>query len=121
MELYKVCRIDEDDYGTLRIYDGEAATIAEDVHEMALTANNTVLYLGEYSGKHQTGTLYLYSGSEPTKLDDDVTAVVATYDRWTDAAYQTGGSIKHEDEAGSAPSSSSSDYDWFWDYYFGLY
>ena len=112
---------DEDDYGTLRIYDGEAATIAEDVHEMALTANDTVLYLGEYSGKHQTGTLYLYSGSEPTKLDDDVTAVVATYDRWTDAAYQTGGSIKHEDEAGSAPSSSSSDYDWFWDYYFGLY
>ena len=112
---------DEDDYGTLRIYDGEAATIAEDVHEMALTANNTVLYLGEYSGKHQTGTLYLYSGSEPTKLDDDVTAVVAPYDRWTDAAYQTGGSIKHEDEAGSAPSSSNSDYDWFWDYYFGLY
>ena len=111
----------EDDYGTLRIYDGEAATIAEDVHEMALTANDTVLYLGEYSGKHQTGTLYLYSGSEPTKLDDDVTAVVATYDRWTDAAYQTGGSIKYEDEAGSAPSSSSSDYDWFWDYYFGLY
>ena len=112
---------DEDGYGTLRIYDGEAATIAEDVHEMALTANDTVLYLGEYSGKHQTGTLYLYSGSEPTKLDDDVTAVVATYDRWTDAAYQTGGSIKYEDEAGSAPSSSSSDYDWFWDYYFGLY
>lgn len=124
----------EDQYGTLRLYeDGEASTIAEDVHDMELTLNDAILYLSDFSSNHQVGTLYLYSGSEPVKLDDDVTAIVFTYDRWSETGYQSGGSINYyeEDESeydssssGSGSSSASSDYDyydWLLDYYYGLY
>ena len=124
----------EDQYGTLRLYeDGEASTIAEDVHDMELTLNDAILYLSDFSSNHQVGTLYLYSGSEPVKLDDDVTAIVFTYDRWSETGYQSGGSIDYyeEDEneysepsSGSGSSSTSSDYDyydWLLDYYYGLY
>lgn len=118
---------EEDGYGTLRIYDGEAATIAEDVHAVSLTPNDTILYLGEYSSNHQVGALYLYTGSESTKLDDDVTAIVSVYDYWDELGYQTGGSINYYDEesgGGSAPSDGGSAsgsyddyyYDWLWDY-----
>ena len=100
---------------------------------MELTLNDAILYLSDFSSNHQVGTLYLYSGSEPVKLDDDVTAIVFTYDRWSETGYQSGGSINYyeEDEneysepsSGSGSSSASSDYDyydWLLDYYYGLY
>ncbi len=65
--------------GTLKVYDGEAVKIADDVYDYAVLPNGHVLYLYDYSTKSYTGELYDWDGGDAEKIDEDVVCLIPYY------------------------------------------
>ena len=66
----------EKSYGTLKIYDGEAKKIRDDVHSYNLSTEGEVLYISDFSSKYYKGDLYLYNGKKSEKIDMDVNGII---------------------------------------------
>jgi hypothetical protein len=66
---------------------GTKTKIADDVHEYDIIDNGDILYLYDYSMNYYTGTLYLFNGGDPKKIDDDVTALIPSHDYETKGDY----------------------------------
>ncbi len=66
------------EYGTLKVSDlKESVKVEDDVHAYTVMPNGDILYLYDYSLDYYRGELYLYDGGkEPTKIDEDVTAIL---------------------------------------------
>ena len=79
-KIYYFVDWDNSDYeGTLKVYNKkEASTIADDVTTFEVI-DDMVIYLYDMSSNSQTGELYKYDG-KATKITDDVSAIVTTYD-----------------------------------------
>jgi hypothetical protein len=79
--VYYVDYDEEDQKGTLTIYKGkDAVTIGEDVHSYSAYDDKKIVYLTDYNIDKYTGDAYLYKGSgKKVKIDDDVTALIPTY------------------------------------------
>ena len=60
---------------------GEAVKIKDDVSEFLLCADGSVLYMYDYSNTSNRGELYLYRNGNSEKLDDDVSQIVAIYNK----------------------------------------
>ncbi len=65
--------------GTLKIYDGDAEKIADDVYSYTVTPGGEVLYLRDYSTSRYEGDLYIYDG-DSEKVDEDVAAIIPIID-----------------------------------------
>lgn len=68
--------------GTLKIANsktGKSKKIADDIYQdcYSLVPGGSVLYLYDYSLKYYKGDLYIYKGSKPVKLDDEVTMILS--------------------------------------------
>lgn len=70
-----------DGEGSLKIYDGNAEKIADNVSvdNVSLTPDNELLYIGDYSDSGR-GDLYIYDGKS-TRIDTDVSVIIPVYQR----------------------------------------
>lgn len=67
---------DENDRGTLNIYDGDKSIkIADDVRQFRLLPDGRVVYLRDYSTYSHTGELYIWENGESRQIADDVNAL----------------------------------------------
>ena len=80
---------DENELGTLKMYDGERVQkVSDDVHTHVVNADGSLLYLYDYNTDREIGELYLYRSEEKNeKITDDVTGIIV--------AYSSQGSVQH--------------------------
>lgn len=70
---------EEKNCGTLKFYDGKVKTVQDDVSKAEFTPDGEVLYLYDYNESREEGDLYFFNGSKAKKLDEEVQAIVPTY------------------------------------------
>lgn len=64
-------------YGTLMCYNmKESVTIKDDVSDVMLAPDGSVLFLYDYNINHLKGELWILDGKKATKLDDDVSYIL---------------------------------------------
>ncbi len=78
----------EKERGTLKLYDGKAREIADEVYSYELTPDGEVVYLRDYSLERVKGDLYIYDG-ESECIDYDVSAIlpVMSIDKESDGVF----------------------------------
>jgi len=77
--LYFTDYNEEKNQGTLRIFDGKAESIMDDVYRAYFTPDGDVVFLVDYNTEKGRGELYVWTGSKPKKIADDVNRIYNTY------------------------------------------
>lgn len=76
---------------TLNVWDGDVKKIADDVHVAGLSTTAVLLgdgqvaFLADWDGSRRKGTLYVWDGGEPEKVDEDVVSLVFAIRRTEDS------------------------------------
>lgn len=69
----------EKSYGTLKVYDGEATKIMDDVHAFEISYDDEILFIADYSSKYFKGDLYRFTGKKSEKIDMDVKSIISIH------------------------------------------
>jgi hypothetical protein len=73
---------DESEYSLQRYSKGEVVEIADNVYDHEVLPNGNVVYIADYNLKKGEGELYLFTGKEPVKVDDDVSGLAQASSIW---------------------------------------
>lgn len=69
----------ENNRGTLKIHDGKAKKIAENVYFFGLSFDGEVVFITDYKANFREGVLYAYNGKKTVKIDEEVNCILPIY------------------------------------------
>ncbi len=69
----------ENNWGTLKIHDGKAKKIAENVCFFDLSFDGDVVFITDYKANFREGVLYAYNGKKTVKIDEEVNCILPIY------------------------------------------